>query len=92
MANIVKTNVNVSGLTNNVDVSIEAKLRSARTTLVSILASKKDLMEVEERMDFLRADEGLYAYINGMPCRHTLKDTVALAQKLLRYYGRKDIL
>lgn len=92
MATIVKTPVSVSSQVVEVDVSFDDKLRNARKVLVSLLTSKKHMMDADEKMEFLRADEGLYALINGMPSRITQDDTIACARKLLKRYGKVGVL
>jgi hypothetical protein len=92
MATIVKTTVVVNAQVVEVNVSFDDKLRNARTVLVSLLTSKKHMMEADERMEFLRADEGLYALIHGMPNRITKEDTLAGARKLLKKYGKVGVL
>lgn len=92
MATIVKAPEAVSTQVVEVDVSFDDKLRNARKVLVSLLTSKKDMMDADERMEFLRADEGLYALINGMSSRITQEDTLAGARKLLKRYGKAGVL
>jgi len=92
MASTVKTTVANSGKVCDAGVCFEDKLRNARTVLVSILSAKKHLMDVDEKMEFLSVDEGLYALIHGMECRNSREDTLALAMKLLKRYGKKGVL
>jgi hypothetical protein len=90
MATIVMASVAVNAQV--VDVSFDDKLRNARKVLVSVLTSKKHMMDTDERMEFLYVDEGLYALINGMPNRITQEDTLAGARKLLKRYGKVGVL
>jgi hypothetical protein len=92
MASSVKTAVTNSAHVCDAGVSFEDKLRNARTVLVSILGAKKHMMDVDEKMEFLSADEGLYALIHGMPGRNTREETLAMAMKLLKRYGKKGVL
>jgi len=92
MAYIVKTAVVAPVQVCNVEVSFEDKMRNARKVLLSILTSKKDMMDADERMEFLRVDEGLCGLINGTPSRVTREDTLAHAGKLLKRYAKKGVL
>jgi hypothetical protein len=92
MAYIVKTAVVAPVQVCEVEVSFDDKLRNARKVLLSILSSKKDMMDTDERTEFLRVDEGLCGLINGTPSRVTREDTLAAAKKLLKYYAKKGVL
>lgn len=77
------------------DVCLEdakQKFQTARSILVSILATKKDMMELSEKEDFLRVDEGLCSMVRGGPSRISSEETIKLARKLLKAYGKNNIL
>lgn len=77
------------------DVCLEdakQKFQTVRSTLVSILATKKDMMELSEKEEFLRVDEGLCSIVRGGPSRISSEETIKLARKLLKAYGKNNIL
>ena len=70
---------------NNVD-----KVREVKKALVQLLMSKKNAMEIEERMKFLEIDEKLYSWIDGQ--NGDITKIVMDAVKILKSYNKQITL
>lgn len=63
------------------------KVREVKKAMVQLLMSKKNSMDIDEKMKFLEIDEKLYSWINGQ-LNSDITSTVMDAAKILRSYNK----
>lgn len=64
------------------------KVSALKTAIYELMITKKHLMDIEEKMEFLEIYDDLYSWLNDKSNKTAIETVVLKAVKVLKSYGK----